>query len=324
MKQSMAMGAMMLGADPTAVMDALGFSCLKAQVAGSRIEADGISTYAFLWAPPPRTGLVRAAVPTVRANVKPPAFVGAEAGVYAGAYLDVPALWVAIKDAIQKASPQMYQQMMQGIENPQAPFHVERDLINTLGTHWFLYIPRDLLGTGPGIEVKTLLAVEVRDSRRLQTTIETLLQMMGPESGVVSEQVMGKPLWKMPPLPFGAGEDGAEPVRICLALDGERLLIGTNVELVRQAVRDGARAESPLLGQAEFRAALPHMLARPEGLLYVDLRRIAEWVWNAVDATGARAPRLETVRKYLGVVTTTWKWTEDGVETKAWLPHPQP
>jgi len=316
---------MFLPVDPAKAVQALGLTSLKAQVSAVRLEDQGISGRSFLWAPAPRAGILKAAVPAGKANVRPPAFVGEDAIIYAGAYMDLPTLWTEIKGAIQVAAPAFYAQMMEQINSPQAPFHVERDLIQTFGSHWFLYVPQKVYDPDvPAINV--VLAAELRDSEKLEGTLRGLLAMFLPP-GQEPTRVMGKTIYKLPPLPVFPGPSGTGGLTVCLAFVDGKLLISTNPGMAERAVRDSARAQSPLLDEPRLRATLPHMIPQPESFVYADHRAIAQWIWNALDLLPVgpvAVPRLETVQKYLSISMTTTKWNDEGLETRTWIPFPAP
>jgi len=290
-----------------------------------RVEEKGISGRFFVLIPAPRTGILKAVAPTGRSNVKPPAFVGEDAAVYAGVYFDVPTLWEEIKSAIKQFSPQLYDQMMQGINDPNAPVQIERDLIQTVGSHWFLYVPKEVVSANPPREINLIVAAELKDSQRLEKTLQTLLATAPPDAGFSTVDFMGRTIYQSPPLPIPLGQDMA-PLALCWVFADGRFILATSQAMAKLAVRDGQRAESPLLEKDEFRSTLQQMISHPDAMFYADQRYIGEWIWKllskALEGQQIRLPSYETLRKYLSVTTSTAKWTEDGLEMKSWNPHP--
>jgi len=325
MGQAAGMGPMMMLMDPAQMLKSLGLTKMKAQIGGARVEEKAISGRSFVLCPAPRTGILRAAVPTVQSNVKPPAFVGDDAAVYGGVYFDVPTLWEEIKAFIKQSSPAMYDRMMQGINDPAAPVQVERDLIQTIGSHWFVYVPREVVSANPPKEINVILAAELKDSETLEKTIQALLATVPPDAGFSTVDFNGKTIYQTPPLPIPLGEDMG-PLSFCWVFADGKLILATSQAMAKLAVRDSQRAESPLLEKDEFRATLPQMISHPDALFYADQRYIGEWVWKLanklLEGKEVRLPSFETLRKYLSVTTTTAKWTEDGLEMRSWNPYP--
>lgn len=330
-KQMIGQASPFLPVNPVQVMEATGLLGLKAKVDSVRIEEDGILSESFVLAPAPRRGLLKAVVPAGRANVKPPAFVGQDVSLYCGAYFDVPTLWEEVKAAIKELSPQGYELMMQQINSPLVPFHVERDLIQTVGSHWFVYVPREFISPNPPREINALLAVELKDSRKLETRFQTLWAMAPLQAPDSTVEFMGKTIYQSPPVPLDrvpGFEVEMAPLRFSFVFADGKLIIATSTAMAKRAVRDSLRSESPLLQKAEFRATLLHMISRPESIYYMDLRAIGEAALKGVeklmDLSEAKVslPSYETLGKYLYVSATTTKWSEDGLHVKQWWAFP--
>ena len=311
--------------DPMQLIEAMGIFGIQATVSQASIEEDGIEAQSFTLIPAPRNGILKAFVPQGAASVKPPAFVGEDAAVYLGAYCDVPVLWEEIKIAIGAVAPSMRDMLQMRMENPQAPFHPERDLINTLGSHWFVYVPQEVVNPNPPGELNILIAAELKDAATLETTLGTLWTMVPPDAGATTAPFMGKTIYETGPLPMGPFGAGVSLNFAFVVVDG-RLIIATSPAMAKLAVREGKREDSPLLGKPEFRGLLPHMISKPEWFAYFDARHIGKWAWQLAEMVAMRKgialPAFDVLEKYLYVGVSTTKWNQDGVDSRFWMPYP--
>jgi hypothetical protein len=266
--------------------------------------------------------------------------VGENTSLYLGAYFDVQTLWAEVKSILKRFAPPMHAQLMQQLNAPGLPVHPERDVIQTLGKRWYVYLPEDLMSTTPPRELNLLVAAELDSPDTLEAAVEKLLR--GAPPGVVKTVSFGgKTIYQGPPVGSPAPGSEVTPPRPTLAFLGGKLILTTNLAMARQAVSDLERSRSPLLKSRVFNDTLKHMLPRPAVFFYVDQRRVGEYIWKFLSAAlqtrglafeaggpssaqeGVALPTWETVRKYLSVAAFTAKWDDDGMRTRFWMPFPE-
>ena len=329
------MAAMGGGPDVAGILDALGISALKCQSASATLEQEGISSISFVLVPAPRKGILKALVPSGKVNVKPPRFVGGDAAIYVGGYLDAPTLWAEIKAALQSFSPDSYTMVNMMVNNPQAPVQIESEIINNLGGHWFLYVPAEAYDPA-GPTVNAIIAVELKDSAAVENALAKAFAMAAQGGPAVEKTtLMGSSVFRLPPIPVGMYGPELPPMSLIFT-DG-KLVLATSDGMARQAVENTTTLkESPLLAKSEFKASLGHLVAPPEDIFYVDLRAAGKWIYTLVQlarmqmsafdpsspVAGLQLPGYETIAKYLGVVMGTAKSDEEGFLSKSWIAYP--
>jgi len=328
------------GFDAAGIVDALGVSALKCQSSSMTLEREGISGASFVLAPAPRKGIMKALVPTGKVNVKPPRFVGRDAAIYLGGYLDVPTLWAEVKAVLRDFSPDAHMMLDMALNNPQAPIQFESEIINNLGSHWFLYVPAEAYDPA-GPTVNAIIAVELTDSAAVENALAKAFEMAAGGGGPAVEKttLMGSTVFRLPPIPLGMYAKGPELPPMSLVFTDGKLVLATSDAMARQAVENTATLkDSPLLAKPEFddRTLVGHMIPRPEDIYYIDLRAAGQWIYSLVQmplqmaaqfdpdspVAGLQLPAYETIEKYLGVVMTTAKWDEEGLLSKSWIAYP--
>jgi len=319
-------GMMAMGVDGAAMLDEMGITGLKAQGGGGRLDEKGISQEAFVLVPMPRKGLLKSISPTDRVNVKPPAFVAKDAALYAGLFFDLPLFWAELKDALRKAAPQVHQQMEMGLNNPQSPIQVERDIINAIGSHWFCYIPSEAVvmdAKGGVQDVNLVFAIELRDTASFQRAFQQIMAMAPPDQGIRQVPFMGTTIYETPE---GGGGGPFRMPALRFVFLNNMFFIATSEAMAKQSIRFSKQGQSTLLTKPEFTATLGQLPRRPEGIVYADHRYIGEWVYKFVDKIVPKdkiqLPRWETLKKYLYVSTSVFNWTDQGLKVTAWQPFP--
>ncbi|MBS3762380.1 MAG: hypothetical protein KGZ25_03645 [Planctomycetes bacterium] len=308
----------------------LGITNIKGQISKTQIMEEGIYNESFLKVTSPHNGLLRAIDPEGKANVKPPVFVDRDAALFAGGYFDVPVFWQEIKAAIKRINPQMHGQIEQNLNNPQNPIHVEKDLINTLGTHWFVYVPAELISPNPPKFLNLMFVCDMKDVATLGGTIQKIMAFPQMQGKLSSIEFKGKEIYQAPQLGGGTVGNGVEmpSFQICFAFVNNRLIITTSPSLIKQAIRSSTRGQSPLLNNDKFQRGLSHMLERPSMVAYADTLPMAKWIWSFFDALPEHEiefdlPEFKTVEKYLSAASITGRWEKDGMISKTWWPFPE-
>lgn len=302
---------------------------MQGHISAVNLTPEGVRSQGFVLIPGPRKGIIRAFEPPADASVIPPAFVDQQASLYGGTYFNLPVLWSEIKKVIRQFSPQMYQNIQNQLNAPQIPFHPERDLINTFGDRWYLYLPSKVVSESTPREIHGVLAADVRESETLQATINKLLAMY--DMGVQKNQknYKGTSINQLPPIPMGQASSAAkiEPIQICYFFRNGYMVISTSLELAKNAIDDFAGGVSPLVDQPRYEAVSSGLLESPSTLLYADQQKIGRLVWKLVRKVFANSnmtlPSYQTLSQYLYVCGTSARWTQDGIETRGWQPYPE-
>ena len=308
------------------LMQEMGVFSMKATSGGVKIGDNGISSQSFLLVPAPRQGVMKAAVPGDKVNVKPPSFVAGDAALYAGLYFDVPVFWAEFKEALKKTAPQMHQMMEMRLNNPQSPIQIERDLINALGAHWYVYVPKEVYVPqpqgGPG-DINVVIAVELKDTAAFQRFFQQMMAMMPPDQGMKQVPFMGVTIYETPPF----GQEGPfQTTALRMMFLGNTFVLTTSEAMAKQTVRLSKQGKSALLDKAEFKDTLGHLPRSPEGVIYADQRYVGEWIYKLVDKyvphENVTLPQWKTLEKYLFVSTAVLNWNDQGLKVTGWQPFP--
>lgn len=305
--------------EPADILTELGIFGVKGQVTTVQIGQEGLSSDAFMLAPPPHKGIIKALVPRERVKVTPPSFVGSDAALYLGGHFDTQVFWQEIQRILQQFAPLQYQQLRAQIDSPNQPLHVERELINTLGNRWFIYVPKEpLSGTEPQ-KLNLMLATDLRKPDVLRNTLGRLSQMQM----MVTEQFQGATVYQSP-----ASQMGEISVQVSLAVVGEKLIIASNPQMAKELVSGSRREASPLLEREDFQQTLPHLPGQPHAFFYLDQKDVARWAWTGLGSLlqggQMQLPSYETISRYLSVSSSSGRWTEDGLRMRTWIPYPTP
>jgi len=314
--------------DAPRLVEEMGVFDLKAQGGALRIGQNGLSSQAFVLVPAPRKGVLKALVPTERVKVAPPAFVGRDAALYMGVYFDVPVFWAEMKEAIRKVAPDQAQGLDMMLNNPESPVQPERDLINSLGSHWYVYLPEELYvpaAQGKPAEVNFVLAVELKDQPAFHNGFQQVTSMfLPPDKQMKRVPFMGVTIYET--AEFG-GPEFKMSLRFVFLHD--TLLITSSEAMAKQCVQLSKKGRSALLSKPEFASTLRQLPRGYEGILYADQRHIGEWAYKLVgwalvrgNVADVKLPRWETLSKYLYVSTSVMKWNEQGLKTTSWQPYP--
>ena len=267
---------------------------------------------------------MRAFVPSGVADVVPPAFVGSDAALYAGAYFDVPMLWEEIKKAITAASPEAAEQMEMQLSVPGSPGALVQDLLNSLGTHAYVYSPEDIVTTTPdgSMALQLVLAIQAKDVAKAEETFDQLRAMQPPEQQfIMKSEVLGKTVYQIPtppmvPMPLPG---------MYLFFADDKLIVTGSEAMSRQVIQDSVRDASPLLSDAELRSALAHLPKRPDMFFYLDYKGTGKWIYGLVERFAPQnelsLPPYEAIGKYLSAGVGAFYWNDEGIVTKAWMPH---
>ena len=310
-----------------AIMDGMGIFDLKACAGSGKLAPDGISSEGFILAPAPRRGLLKAFVPSGTANVAPPAFVGSDAAFYAGAYFDVQMLWEEIKGLIAAASPEAAKQMETELSTPGTPGALVQDLLNSLGTHAYVYSAEDIVTTTPegSLALHLVLAIEAKDAAKAEQTFDQLRATQPAERQfIIRTEVEGKTVYQIPPplVPMPTGM-GLPSVYLFFA-DGKLIVTGSDA-MCRQVIQDSMRKASPLLSDIEFRGALAHLTKRPAAFFYMDCERIGGWFYGLakkfIPPEELSLPAYEAIGKYLSISVGALYWDDEGIVSKGWMPN---
>lgn len=314
----------------------LGTQNVRALGLGVTMTEDGTAGQGLLLAPGPRGGLLRAFVPE-GGDVMPPPYVDEGAGAFGGMHFSIPVLWEEWKAYMQREQPGVYTMFEQ--QRQAMPVDIENDVIKAFGSRWFIYVPgvaasgdAALPGMAVCVDLKNASALEGAWQQR-QALFPIFIEFEPVDfMGVKIYQVKRPPDWPVE----GAA---ASP---CVAFLQDKLVYASSLALAKSIVKDGQRATSPLLGDAEFRRLLGRTMDDAHAVLFWDGRVLGRWMaerserlaagWRQL-ATGAQGvPEVampetlpwEVLEKYQTVSLLTCKWIEDGLLIRAWSPHPTP
>jgi hypothetical protein len=308
------------------VMDELGLTAMRGQISGMRFTRKGLASESFLSIAKPRKGIIKALVPDQNVDVSPPDFVGSDAALYLGGHFSVNVLWVEVMRLMQKFSPREYQLMRMQIENPEAPFHPEKGIIQALGDRWFVSIPKDVVSKGQSQFVDALIAVDLEKPDVLRGTIEKIMEVPQMQGQILVEEVEGTVMYKMPPVPVFAGMGvDAPPLHVCMAIMQDRLYIGMSPQTIRNVI--AGEDQKRLKDTDKYRKTIRHVQKRRNTLLYLDQRIVGRWLLGAMSGIlkeeGLDLPSYETMRKYLSISASTSRWTDEGLKMKTWMEYPE-
>ena len=329
LRQQGALMAGLIGVNFSDVMDALGIFDLEAVGSGAKLGEDGASSEGFLLVPAPRRGIMKAFVSTGGANVKPPAFVGADTALYVGAYFDAPTLWDEIKKVVvAQLPPELSGQMDAQLSIPDSPASIVQDLLLGLGRHVYVYAPADVVTITPegALELNFVWALEVKDMARSEEAFNRLLTFMPPnQPGIEKVQVLGKTVYRTPstpPMPWPPNQPLA-PIHFLFADD--KLVVAGSEAMCKQVIEGSEREVSPLLNDVGFRSLLPHLQRQPHVFAYADQRSIGAWIHGLVSTfvppDKLQLPPYEVIGKYLSISAGTSKWDEQGLLSQSWQPY---
>lgn len=199
--------------------------------------------------PSPRQGILKAFDPPARTSVAPPSFVGKQASLYGGTYFDLPVLWGEVKNIIKQFSPQMHQQIQNQINSPQLPVHLERDLINTFGSRWYLYLPSEVVSETSPRKIHGLMAGSLKDSKTLRDSIDTMLTMYGMGAQITKQEYKGTTINQLPRIPIGRkmSSGNLAPLKICYFFRNDYVFLSTTMDLAKDAIDDLSGGISPLV-----------------------------------------------------------------------------
>jgi len=324
----------------------LGFRDFKAAASGVLLTEEGTYSRAAYLAPAPRRGIVRALVPG-RARPAPPSFVDADAVFYCGFYLDVPCLWSEVMAIMQRQSPQGYEQLRQRLQDPDAPMNLEADVINALGSNWYIYVPKEPITANPPRMLNFALTAELNDSVAIEKAFQNLIAAGGTQA-MSTIDYMGKTIYSapqavpltyiVPMLLFGGMMPATPPqgqpgdmvmFQPSFVFFEDKVVLAMSQAMAKACIRGDARAQSPLLDRLDVDRALQHLAKNPDGLMFFDLKIVGRWIWGLLDkvrrarpgASIPELPRYEMIQKYLSSGIGVYKWSEQGVTLETWSPH---
>jgi hypothetical protein len=316
---------MMLPFKPAALLEELGVFSVKGQITTGTIGDKGLSGDAFMRVTTPHKGIIKALVPTGRVDASPPSFIGADAALYGGVHFDTQVFWSELQRVLQQFLPVAYQQLRSQIDNPQAPIHLERELINALGNRWYIYLPEEVLPAGGAQAVNAMIATDLRQPEVLSATLEKIAGMPQAQQAIRTEQFQNTTMYMLQPMPLSALEAGAS-LQISLAVADGKLIVCANPGMARSVMEGARRETSPLLERGDFRRTLSHLSNHPHAFFYLNQKDVGRWVWTGLGKVlqggQIQLPRYETISQYLSVSSSTAKWTEDGLRMKTWMPYP--
>ena len=306
--------------NPARSLEALGLTGLKAQGSGTRIDAEGVHNDLFFLAPEPRTGLLKAVDPPAGYEPDFPGFVGEDAGLYAGFYVDAPSVWDSTMLALEQTAPLVPLLVRQVLANPNAEFNFESEIVRGVDGRFFVYLPAGEASALDG-EQRVVYGVGVEDPEEFQKSLERFAALLQVFLPVDATPFDGTQIYYCAKETILLGGKKTRTPSVAVALAGRRALFARRAETIK-SVLDGAAPPKVRLTESEqFKRCLPHMLERPALLLYADHAKLGERLWAAMGRR-TELPPYETVAPYLTVQATTARWERTGLLVHTWIAPP--
>jgi len=299
------------------LLHALGLTDVKALGWCAELEDGAVTSRGFAWTPDGRRGLLKAFEPHGM-DVAPPAFVDADAALYATFYLSIPRLWKEAKAAAERFRPDLVTmaELMLAGGGRRADVDVERDLIGSLGGRWTAYVPAAVQTPDDPPRLNLAVTVTLSEPARFARAALGLL------ASAAAERLdgTGGRLWSIL-LPSGGGGR-----KLYAAVLADSALVSTSRQLALEVLAGRDGASSPLPGSPGFAAAAAHLDEDADGMIYEDRRLTGPARLRAygrrLAARGLRLPDPEVLDGYRTPRAMTWKWTDEGLLWKGRQPCP--
>jgi hypothetical protein len=299
---------------------------------GLHLAPDGMAMQGLLLAPQPRSGIMRAFTPQ-GGTVMPPPCADADGAMIAGAHFSVPVLWEEITAALQRDDPETFMTLQQSLAN--APVDVENNVIKALGHRCFVYVPGPSGSEDESMGTPIALMADLVDADAFRTAWKQLLMSVPPMLQVETIDFMGVEIQQFS---FAMQTPNAN-VRLpqpCFAVMADKLLFASGLDVAKGIIKNDARQASPLLDQQGFRQLLGRTMDNPDALVYVNGQAMGKLMKAQAERQAQMMKEMgmeqgednadqmpwDVVEKYSSDSILTARWTDEGLEIKAWSPGP--
>ncbi len=248
-------------------------------------QGTGSRTAVYLDAPGEKRGLLKALAPG-RIDSDRLGHVPANTVLYATAHYDMASIYDELMGLAERASqeymPRRYaEQFRRELQAAlrMLPVDPQEDVLRPLGAMAELYVALPRQG---GLIPDVVLSLDVRDSERLKKTIEQGLSMI---DGVEIKQTT----YQERTIHYATIRQPDFTLQPAFALTGDRLMIASQVLVLKRAIQ-WQNSEAETLAQSEdFQRTLAQLHGQPGELLYVNLKDVFSFAYNAA------APALSAV-----------------------------
>ena len=309
-----------LGALGLTGMDALGF--------GMTMEGLGTTSRYFISTPEGPKGVMKL-IAGQNSGLVPPKFVPTDVASAITLAFDIQGLWQEarrVMDEIKPGTTEMVDQQLETLKE-QHGLDLQADLIGSMGGKMTFYQyspdPDAEPGMGPlaGLSMmgRIVIALEITNAEKLNTAIETLLQMTGGVLPIEAREYMGV---TMRVISMGPQEMG-------VGLTAGHLVFATNVEDLQAVIQTQGKDVKGLADTEEFARAVAGLPRARSMVSYSDPRRAMTGITSMVKQMApllemqmpemsewidlSLFPEAEIITKYMDVSGGVMLTEEDGI-----------